>query len=239
MTGIKIYAGTGRGNRKYGHHLFPAAAGGGEHYYSVRAKGQAPVGRWMVEHEAGQCVHEIYPPEYHGLNYGRQICGARHYSGWIAYCADCGERLSNIFVYMSREAAETIDYIPLETDYYSLCPFCNNLEQGSVFRHFCKAVSANMYRVVYDANYPVDAEGRGGYMSYSLHMYNDAEEYEGVKLTPVKELTQNGYFCTGYRFAGWNRKPDGSGESYGDRARIRNLTAENWSGLSGQEAGEA
>lgn len=206
----------------------------GEHYYSVRAEGQAPVGCWVVEHEAGQCVHEDYPPEFHGLRYGRQICRARHYSGWIAYCADCGERLSHIFVYMSREAAETIDYIPLETDYYSLCPFCSNLEQGRTFRHMCRAVSANMYRVVYDANFPEDAENRGGYMAYSLHMYNDTEEYEGIKLTPVRELMQNGYFCTGYRFAGWNREPDGSGEAYGDRARIRNLTSENWNGMSGQ-----
>ncbi len=210
--------------------------GEGEHYYSVRVTGQAPVGRWVVEHEAGQCVHEVYPPAYHGLGYGRQICRARHYSGWIAYCADCGERLSNIFVYMSREAAETIDYIPLETDYYSLCPFCSNLEQGSMFRHMCKAVSANMYRVVYDANFPEDGANGRGYMAYSLHMYNDTEEYEGTKLTPVKELTQNGYACTGYRFAGWNRKPDGSGEGYEDRDRILNLTSENWNGLSGQEA---
>lgn len=210
--------------------------GEGEHYYSVRASGQAPVGRWVVEHEAGQCVHEVYPPRYHGLNYGRQICRARHYSGWIAYCADCGDRLSNIFVYMSREAAETVQYIPLETDYYSLCPFCDNLEQGSMFRHMCKAVSANMYRVVYDANFPEAGENGKGYMAYSLHMYNDTEEYEGIQLTPVKELTQNGYSCTGYRFAGWNREPDGSGEGYGDRDRILNLTSENWNGLSGQEA---
>lgn len=212
--------------------------GEGEHYYYRGLDGFAVVGSWVVEYEAGQCIHSHYPPDsqagYHGISYGQNICEARHYSGWRAYCADCGEALSNILVYMSREAAETIHYIPMGMDYYSLCPFCANLEQGCTFRHTCKAVSANMYRVVYDPNFPPDAENVGGYMSYSLHMYQDAEEYEGASVTPVRELTQNAYQCTGYRFVGWNRQPDGSGDTYGDRARIQNLTSENWSGLPGR-----
>ena len=206
----------------------------GEHYYYTQAESSAAVGRWVVEHEAGQCIHNDYPPDYHGISYGQQICEARHYSGWRAYCADCGELISDILVYMSREAAETIDYIPLGMDYYSLCPFCNNLEQGTMFRHMCKAISANMYRVVYDANFPEDAGNTEGYMTYSLHMYGDAEEYEGIPLTPVRELMLNTYDCTGYRFAGWNRLPDGSGDGYEDGARIRNLTTENWNGLPGR-----
>lgn len=206
----------------------------GEHYYYAQTKSSAAVGRWVVEHEAGQCIHDAYPPDYHGISYGQQTCEARHYSGWRAYCADCGEPISDILVYMSREAAETIDYIPLGMDYYSLCPFCDNLEQGTMFRHMCKAISANMYRVVYDANFPEDAGNTEGYMTYSLHMYGDAVEYEGIPLTPVRELTLNAYDCTGYRFAGWNRFPDGSGDGYKDGARIRNLTTENWNGLPGR-----
>lgn len=210
----------------------------GEHYYYTQAENSAAVGRWVVDHEPGQCIHKGGPSDYHGISCGQQICEARHYSGWRAYCADCGELISDIFVYMSREAAESIDYIPLGMDYYSLCPFCNNLEQGAMFRHVCKAISANMYRVVYDANFPEDAGNTGGYMTYSLHMYGDAEEYEGISLTPVRELTQNGYTCTGYRFAGWNMLPDGSGDAYEDGAKIRNLTTENWNGLPGRnEAG--
>lgn len=212
----------------------------GEHYYYRQAEGSAAVGRWVVEHEAGQCIHNGYPSDYdyHDISYGQHVCEARHYSGWIAYCADCGEMISDILVYMSREAAETIDYIPMGMDYYSLCPFCDNLEQGSMFKHACKAVSANMYRVVYDANFPEDAGNTGGYMACSLHMYGDAEEYEGVPLTPVRELAQNAYGCTGYRFTGWNRLPDGSGDAYEDGARIWNLTSENWNGMPGRnEAG--
>lgn len=207
----------------------------GEHYYYRQAQGIAAVGRWVVEHGAGQCIHTEYQMDYHGISYAKSMCRARHYSGWIAYCADCGERISDLLVYMSREAAETIDYIPLGMDYYYLCPFCRNLEQGRTFEHMCKAVSANMYRVVYDANFPSDAGTPGGYMAYSLHMYRDAEEYEGAVVTPARELTQNAYECTGYRFAGWNRRPDGSGDAYEDGARIRNLTTENWNGMSGRD----
>lgn len=207
----------------------------GEHIYYRQRTGEAPVGRWVVEHEAGQCIHSEYPSAYHGISYRTKCCEERHYSGWRAYCADCGEVISDVFVYMSREAAETINCIPLGLDHFSLCPFCGNLEQGRAFTHVCRAVSANMYRVVYDANFPEDAKDTTGYMAYSLHMYGDAEEYEGMALTPVKELSPNAYGCTGYRFAGWNRMPDGTGEAYEDGARIQDLTSENWNGRPGRE----
>lgn len=206
----------------------------GEHCYYRQREGAVPVGQWVVEHEAGQCIHADYPTDYHGISYRQQHCEARHYSGWRAYCADCGEVISDIYVYMSREAAESINSIPLGMDYYSLCPFCDNLEQGSMFRHTCKAVSANMYRVIYDANFPEDAENTGGYMPYSLHMYGNAEEYEGTALTPVRELSRNTYGCTGYRFAGWNVMPEGTGDVYEDGAGIWNLTSENWNGRPGR-----
>lgn len=206
----------------------------GEHYYYGQVEGSVAVGCWMVEHEQGQCIHKEYPSDYHGISYRQQICEANHYSGWVAYCADCGEAVSNILVYMSREAAETIDYIPIGIDYYSLCPFCNNLEQGRMFKHTCKMVSANMYRVIYDANFPKDAANSCGYMTYSLHMYGDAEEYEGIPMTPVRVLSQNEYSCIGYRFAGWNRMPDGTGDAYEDGARIWNLTSKNWNGRLGR-----
>ncbi len=216
-----------------------AEPGVGEHYFDKAAGGTISVGRWEVEWRHGQCIHNSYPSvgeDYHGISFGRHICGAKHYSGWIAYCADCGEKISGGFVYMSREAAETIGYIPLGMDYFSLCPFCDNLEQGRAFWHTCKAVSANMYRVIYDGNFPADAKIQRGYMGNSFHMYNDAAEYEGNSVTPVKELTQNAYECTGYRFIGWNTKPDGSGRFYGDKAVIRNLTTENWDGQPGRSA---
>lgn len=211
----------------------------GEHYYSWSRTGTVPVGYWEVSWTEGQCIHNEYPSEetYHGLSFLRNNCFVRHYSGWRAYCADCGEPLEEPLIYMSREAAESIDYLRLEEgdrfEYYYLCPFCDNLEQGSPMRaHACQAVSANRYRVKYEKNEEsVTYYGRVmGYMESSVHMYGNAEAYEGETVTPVTRLSPCTYSRTGYVFAGWNTMPDGSGMSYADGAEILNLTAENWDG---------
>lgn len=210
----------------------------GEHYYD-RAAGTISVGRWEVDWRHGQCIHNSYPMEgqdYHGISFERNTCGKKHFSGWVAYCADCGEKISDAFVYMSREAAQTIHFIPAGMDYYSLCPFCNNLEQGRTIWHTCKAVSPNMYRVVYDGNFPTGSRTQSGYMGNSFHMYGNAEEYEGCPVTPVSQLTPNTYSCAGYCFAGWNTDPNGRGKAYGDKAEILDLTEENWNGQPGRNA---
>ena len=67
-------------------------------------------------------------------------------------------------------------------------------------------------------------------MEDSIHMYNNGTVYEGVTVTPVKNLSDNGYWRTGYTFTGWNTKPDGSGIHYADGVDIFNLTTENWAG---------
>lgn len=217
----------------------------GQHYYPAKRTGEIPVGYWKVEWLEGQCIHDGYPAGYyHGINYGTHKCLENHYSGWIAYCADCGEPVSNGLIYMSRAAAESIEYIDVQDgmDYYYLCPFCNNLEQGYHPEHYCKEVSYNRYRVVYDAN-PIGESfqggegGYGGYMSPSIHMYNNYPMYEGETVTPVAKLTLNAYSRIGYRFAGWNTEPDGSGTFYADGARILNLTTENWDGSEDAEEG--
>lgn len=197
----------------------------GEHYYMAVRQGMVPVGCWKVQWEPGQCIHNSYPAgnTYHGVSFGRQVCQGFHYSGWIPYCADCGERLSDTLVYMSREAAESIGSVPVGVDisYYYLCPFCNNLEQARGFgTHYCKAVSYNQYRVRYDAN----CDHYVGYMRNSVHMYQNAGSYEGVAVTPETHLLRNTYRRTGYVFMGWNTKPDGTGTAYADGEEIWNLT---------------
>lgn len=214
----------------------------GEHYYKAKRTGQIPVGYWEVTWVKGQCIHDGYPPEgqaYHGISYGRQSCLTNHYSGWTAYCADCGESITSGLIYMSREAAKSIAYIRVEDDldYYYLCPFCSNLEQGYTIQHYCKDISSNRYRVVYDANRTGADFGGGGFMSPSIHMYNNDTKYEGQTVTPVTRLTPNTYSRTGYRFAGWNTEPDGSGTFFEDGARILNLTTENWDGRGNSKAG--
>ena len=70
--------------------------------------------------------------------------------------------------------------------------------------------NVNTYSVAYNAN------GGSGSMSNSSHTYDTA-----------KNLTANAFTKTGYTFAGWNTKADGSGTNYADKASVKNLSAEN------------
>lgn len=223
--GSRVYTGLSSGLR---------ALNTGEHYYRFSRKGTLPIGYWQVEHRDGVCIHHGYPGEalngnWHGIPVVYGFCERYYYSGWMAYCADCGETITNMLIYMNRDAAASIDYLDIERDgrqlsYYYLCPWNGNLEQGAGFnRHYCKEVSWNQYQVQYHANAPGNY---GGYMKNSTHMYNNAVEYEGQSLTPATHLTRNSYTRIGYEFAGWNTRPDGSGVFYEDGAEILNLTAE-------------
>lgn len=204
----------------------------GEHYYASRRSGEVPVGSWKVVHRPGHCIHDGYPDkDWHGISFGRQKCMKYYYSGWKAFCADCGEPIEEANIYMSREAAESIQYIDLGTEqarmsYYYLCPFCRNLEQGVTFSaHWCKDISPNQYKIIYDPN---TIGAYLGYMDISYHMYNNANEYEGKDVTPVTHLTANNYSRTGYEFIGWNTRPDGSGKSFDDKEEIYNLSSADW-----------
>lgn len=201
----------------------------GEHYYKAEREGEIPIGFWKVRHRPAQCIHNGYPTDdfyYHGVPYGKKKCGKYYYSGWTPYCADCGEMLLDMYFYMSREAAQSIDYLDSGSKedfaYYYLCPHCTNLEQGSNLQvHECKAISWNQYKVEYDVN---TEKTYGGYMTDSIHMYNNATKYDGEEVTPITRLTKNTYTRIGYEFVEWNTKPDGSGTAYQDEAEILNLT---------------
>ena len=200
--------------------------GQGEHYYMAKRQGMVPVGRWQVQWKQGQCIHGSYPTGdsiYHGILYNRKICQKPHFSGWVAYCADCGGIISDTLIYMSREAASTIDYIKLEDDmaYYYLCPFCSNLEQArGLGDHLCKAISYNQYQVRYDAN----CLNYSGYMVNSIHMYENADVYEGKTVSPATHLSLNSYTREGYVFEGWNTEADGSGKAFSNGEEVFNLT---------------
>ena len=206
----------------------------GEHYYKVARWGEVPVGSWKVVHRPGQCIHDGYTSDenWHGIQFGTQKCMQYYYSGWKAFCADCGEPLEDSNIYMSREAASSIQYLDLGSEenpvfYYYLCPFCRNLEQGvRLSAHWCKEISWNQYRVIYKPN--TGADDYSGYMDTSYHMYNNATTYEGETVTPVTHLTANGYTRIGYVFTGWNTKPDGSGTTYADKEEIYNLSSADW-----------
>ena len=198
----------------------------GEHYYKKACVEQIPVGSWKVSHAPGTCIHAAYPPSgvsYHEISFGRQMCKRNYFSGWFPTCADCGEVIP-IFFYMSRQAAESIDYLPGGSEYYYLCPFCNNLEQGRPINHNCTRISKNRYRVRYNPGRP----GVLGHMTDDLFLYDNATMYEGEEMQPATCLSLNQYSLEGYLFDSWNTMPDGSGQSFSDGAEVLNLTTENW-----------
>lgn len=198
----------------------------GEHYYAVKRNGTIPVSRWEVYLSKVVCCHNTYPDQYDffGVKYNRINCYRPHFSGWRPICADCGGPVAKVHFYMSRKAAKSLSYLEAGNGqyYYYLCPFDNNLEQGAqIMGHQCRDISANRYRVVYDAN--AGGEAYGGYMAPSFHMYDNAVCYEGREVTPQTNLTPNVYTRIGWVFAGWNTEPDGLGTTYMDREEIRNL----------------
>lgn len=200
----------------------------GQHYYRYFRAGEVPVRKWVVKNFTPSCIHNQYPMgSYHDIIFSTQFCKRAYYSGWSAYCADCGELINSIYIYMSREAAETIGYLEVGVgmDYYYLCPYCKNLEQGApISGHRCRNVSWNRYKVAYDPNI---SGFSGERMVSSVHMYNNAMEYEGNAVTAVRHLTRNIYTRADYEFVEWNTKPDGTGISYKDGVEVWNLTAEN------------
>lgn len=206
----------------------------GQHYYRYARQGEVPVGEWKVAHAAATCVHGIpvYPDDFQGVSFGTTLCGGRYYSGWVPYCADCGEPITDGYlVYGSSAAIHTITSIDTRLELYYTCPTCNHLEQGTDYKHECQRPSYNRYQVRYKVN-TVDYDSYE--MEPSYHMYNNATEYEGSPVVPQKTLNLNEYERIGYTFVAWNTKPDGSGTSYADGAEILNLTTENYDAQTGK-----
>lgn len=195
----------------------------GEHFYYAVREGNVPISKWEVVWQGAGCCHKNYPfTEYfHGITYNRKVCFSPYFSGWMATCADCGEIITPMHVYMSREAAASIKDLDMGLVYYYLCPFCNNLEQGSPLGiHKCKKYSWNQYKVTYINN------GGSGYMPSSTHMYNNENVYEGKEITPQTKLSKNTYYRAGFIFNGWNTEAEGSGKWFEDGQEILNLTNE-------------
>lgn len=195
-----------------------------EHFYETERTDTVPIGKWVVMHSTAKCIHKDYPIGnfYYGDTFGKKRCYTPYYSGWFAYCADCGEKLLHRYFYMSEETAKKLTHMDMTKGYYYKCPHCDNLEQGfEAQAHICKDISANRYYVRYHANFG------NGYMEKSVHMVNNATLYEGRVVTPQTTLQLNTYSRRGYEFNGWNTKKDGSGTGYKDGAEIYNLSLEN------------
>lgn len=235
---VEWYADDGTDNIRTGVSGTLRALQTGEHYYKVKKTGAIPISEWQVSLSRVNCCHNSYPANdhFHGVRYSRGPCFQKHFSAWRPICADCKAPIVNWHFYMSKAAAKSLDYLHVGKGmaYYYLCPFDNNLEQGADTEwHTCREISANRYRVIYDANGGGDV--CGGYMPPSFHMYGNATKYEGREVTPQTHLNLNAYTRIGWEFSGWNTESDGSGVYYADGAEIWNLCAADY--LEDEEAG--
>ena len=204
----------------------------GEHYYEVMKTGKINIGKWAVAWPNARCIHTIASQgSFCGFPIkSDSICYNRYHNGWQAYCADCGELVSETLFYAKSTTVSGITSIPANAWYVYICPYCQGLEQGRKYEHICKAISDNCYEVIYLANEPDDGAVVRGVMEPTGHMYNNAGMYNGVSAMELGYgdtlLRANNYRCDGYKFTGWNTRPDGRGYFYADRAEAWNLTAE-------------
>lgn len=205
--------------------------GAGEHYYGKQAIGSVRIGKWVVKHSPGQCIHgpTVTPDTFAGFTYSNDLCHSYYNNGWFAYCADCGDLIAHMLIYARESTVRQITSMPASSIYVYLCPHCTHLEQGTSYQHYCKAISSNRYRVTYRPNAPEDSTV-SGYMAPTMHMYNNSATYNGEPVSAIgytdKALRENCYTSTGYIFIGWNTKPDGSGQSFSDKQSVINLTTE-------------
>ena len=203
----------------------------GEHYYEKQAVGSVTVGKWVVKHSPGQCIHgpTVTKDTFAGFSYSNDLCYSYYNNGWFAYCADCGEIAAHMLIYARESTVRQITSIPATSTYVYLCPHCTHLEQGYQYQHFCIAISSNRYRVTYRPNAPADSTV-AGYMAPTMHMYDNAVTYNGEPVSEIgytdTALRKNSFSCTGYVFAGWKTKEDGSGLKLTDGQEVLNLTTE-------------
>ncbi len=204
--------------------------GAGEHYYGKKAVGSVTIGKWVVMHTPGQCIHDTPTKDtFAGFNYRNEICHSYYNNGWFAYCADCGEMIAHMLIYARESTVRQITSMPASSIYVYQCPHCTHLEQGASYQHYCVAISSNKYKVTYRPNSPEDSNV-SGYVAPTMHMYDNSTTYNGEPVSEIgytdTALRKNSYTCTGYIFAGWNTAPDGSGRSFADGQEVLNLTTE-------------
>lgn len=203
----------------------------GEHYYEKPAVGSVTIGKWVVKHSPGQCIHgpTVTKDTFAGFTYSNDLCYSYYNNGWFAYCADCGELAAHMLIYARESTVRQITSIPASATYVYLCPHCTHLEQGYSYQHYCRDISSNRYRVTYRPNAPADSTV-AGYMAPTMHMYDNSDTYNGKPVSEMgytdRSLRLNSFACEGYVFAGWNTAADGSGQTFLDGQEVLNLTTE-------------
>ena len=114
-----------------------------------------------------------------------------------------------------------------EAGIHQKCTGCGVTTQGSSYHSYSTSTTASPGYTTYTCScgysykvghtYTVKYNGNGntgGSTANSTHTYGTG-----------KALTANGFTKTGYTFTGWNKKADGSGTAYADKASVNNLTS--------------
>ncbi len=179
----------------------------GYHIYTGEVKGAVPVGYWKLEHWTSNCIHSRNSMNFRTHGFDRMgvtlaNCFRYYPPGWVAYCAVCGEKIDDLYFYMTERVAATIGYLPSGTPYstyFYLCPYDNSLENEKPIKHICHCTSANRYRIRYNGG-----AGALGSMGMDSFYYDSAEKYEGLEVVPQSRLSDCSYRRTGYVFKGWS-----------------------------------
>ena len=104
----------------------------------------------------------------------------------------------------------------IETDYADEASVINLASTQGAEVELYPLWEANTYTVVFEPN-----PGEGS------TAVTESTASKGMTYSVVTTLTKNGFKREGYTFKNWNTSPGGTGTSYGDGVRVRNLTTEN------------
>lgn len=184
----------------------------GYHIYTGKVVGETAVGYWRLSFVIGRCIHSRYS-DYRisaldKMGSNNSNCYNFYNAGWIAYCACCDKPITPVLFYMTERMAGQVAYLPSGTsfsNYFYLCPYDNSLENYYSTDHNCSLVSANKYKIVYNAG---DSRATGSMKSEWF--YTDCvTEYEGEAVEMSEQIAACGYSVKGMEFVGWSDSPKG------------------------------
>lgn len=99
--------------------------GVGQHAYTYERKGLTPIYKWVCTQSQAGCIHGDEPSEFHGMNVSETSCYTEYWSGFVPYCADCGDWFGMLH-YIKPDKIAQIQYIDTSIDYYYRCPHGND-----------------------------------------------------------------------------------------------------------------
>ena len=133
------------------------------------------------------CIHglESGSIESYGKAFNFKRCYAYQSDGWIAYCAECGERIP-LYLYAGQSSIEKLNGTLIQgSTFYSECSKCGGLETLAEINHQCDIIPTwNKYTVHY-AKSDKDIMGSA---ADTVHTYNNEKQDNGGIVSPDEQL---------------------------------------------------